>query len=1061
MAPRLSSKFSGRERRPKERRFNQMGISRATRPALLLVVLSWPAMADDLDNVIFEGLIRDSAGAVMPGTKVVAINDSTRIERSATSDAEGRYRIVVTEPGIYRLRVSAPGFRQEEIQNIQAKSGQKINLDFTLFPAGSSQQVTVSASAPALIDVNRSAVGDTISSEIEELPLRDRNLLQLIFLIGGAVEPPLDTSELAQEGRGFFLRSTPEEAGIFSLTGAAATSNNITIDGLDNNDDRSARERIALNPESVAELQVITNQYSAEYGRASGGRINIRTRGGTNKYRGEAYLFFEDESLNANTFFRNARGLGRLPKQERRLGFTFSGPIQPNRHFFFASYERLEVEETAEVEVFVPVQTNPLFPLPKPNQPVAPGSSVGLLLEEIPTPEQRNLFNLRADFNPSHRHSLSARFDIVRGANRRGFPGGSRLPETALIEGRDSDSLSLSSNLAVSAKLINQARFQFSRLLPRNRPESISVGVVIESPSRIVAGSFTGSQSAPAFAREEKRAQIQDILSASSGGRLIKLGFDLQLIRASFADLFAAGGQYTFDSVEDFLANRPSRFIQRFNTDSRQSNNVWGIFVQGEWKARRNLMLSLGLRQDGESIIRDRDNFSPRASIAWDPLGDKKTVLRAGFGIFYNRALLRTIDDFSLGRSTLTLDSEIAPEVLSLVRFPSPADRPLAERFGVPETRFLRQISSDLQIPYSLQAGLGLERQLARRTSIRADYVFVRGAHLWRETNINAPALPAGFKSFTEYLLSRDFDNRPDQSGRRPITAINADIVRFDLGANTSSTRGAISVENGLRILTLGLNAPRSANIRAALAAIRSLRPNPLLGQVEQLQSTGNSFYHGGIFSIAHSLGRAATFRATYTLSKFIDEGTTNTASPQDLMDRRAERSLSLQDQRHRLAMSGIFRIPRAGLELAPIISFGSSKPFNIGTGFDRNLNDISNDRPLLSRPLGRPRWRRPGSRLDGALLEALALAPIGSSGDLPRNYGIGPGTRTINLRAWRVFSLSDRVKLRAAVDAFNLFNNTVFSFGAEFINRDDADFLIPRRTYRPRTVQLNLKLYF
>ena len=437
-----------------------------------------------------------------------------------------------------------------------------------------------------------------------------------------------------------------------------------------------------------------------------------------------------------------------------------------------------------------------------------------------------------------------------------------------------------------------------------------------------------------------------------------------------------------------------------------------------------------------------------------------KTVVRAGLGLFYNRALLRTIDDFSLGRSTLALDSDITADVLSAVRFPKPiVDRALVERFAVKETSFLRRVNEGLEIPYTLQTGLGVERQISKKIVATADYIFTRGAHLWRETNINAPTLPAGFSSFTQFLMGRDFDNRAVSSGRRPISGANADIVRFDAGANTSTTAGAIRIENGVRILTLGLNAPRSSNIAAALNAINFLRPDPSLAQVEMLESTGSSFYHGGIFSMRYAFGRRAHFRAVYTLSKLVDEGTTNTASPQDLFDRRAERALSLQDQRHRFTFSGLFQLPFIKLDFAPIVSFGSSRPFNIGTGFDRNLNDVENDRPNFLTNIGRPQWREPGSGLATDVKSQLALAPIGSSGNLPRNYGRGPGTRTVNIRASRSFNIGDRTKIRPSIDVFNLFNNTTFSFGSEFVNRDDSDFLLPRRSGRPRSVQLSIKL--
>ena len=1042
---------------------------------LLLFVASAVAIADDLDNIVFEGVIRDTAGAVIPGAKVVVIQTATGVERAAMTNDEGRFRIAVGAPGTYKLKASATGFNEEKSQEVVATTtGRTFTIDLMLAATGANVEVTIVAESPQLVDTNRTVVGDTITQrELEDLPIINRDPLQLVFLLGGVTEAPLSTSELADEGRGVFLRGSPEEAGSFSLTGAPATSNNITIDGLDNNDDRSARERITLNVDSIAEVQIITNQYAAEYGRASGGRINVRTRAGANSFHGNGSFYFDDESLNANTYFRNARGLGRVSQQQRREGIVLSGPIRKQKDFFFVGYERFDFPDLAEISALVPVASNPMFPLPKPNQPVLAGSEVGLFSDEIATSESTNVVNIRADLNFSQSHNAAARFDMLRGRNGRGFPGGTRLPETVLIQGRNSDSVSVSDFLIFGNRFVNQARFQYSRLLPRSTAGLDSVGVVISSP-RVTAGSFTGSDSSPAFAREEKRAQIQDNISVGAGAHLIKAGGDVQLVRSAFNDLFATGGQFTFDAVDDFLSNNPSRFVQRFDTESRVSNDVIGLFVQDEWKIVPNLTLSLGMRWDNESLLDDRKNFSPRIAIAWDPFGGKlfrsfkklaqpgKTVIRAGFGLFYNRALLRTIDDFSLGTSTTIVDSDINPQILATVRFPQAITaQALIDRFGISETQFLRRISPDIEIPYTLQTGLGIERQLTKSMVATVDYIFTRGAHLWRESNINAPVLPGGFQNFSEYLQSRDFDNRPSSIGQRPISGSSADVVRFDAGASTSSTAGAVQVENGVRVLTLGLNAPRSSNITAALNAVRSLRPDPSLTQVELLESTGNSFYHGGVVSLRYSLGSRARLRAVYTLSKFVDEGTTNTASPQDLFDRRAERALSLQDQRHRFTLSGLFRVPYVELDLAPIVSFGSSKPFNIGAGFDRNLNDIENDRPSLITEIGRPVWRRPGSAPADDVKSALELAPIGSTGSLPRNYGVGPGTRTISLRASRTIVVREHIRVRPSIDVFNVFNNTIFSFGSEFVDRDDSDFLLPRRTQRPRTVVLSLRVSF
>jgi hypothetical protein len=1029
--------------------------------------------ADDLDSIVFEGTVRDTAAAVIAGAYVEVRHVTTGVEQSTISNGEGNYRIVLRDPGSYTLRVIASGFAETSRSVPDVTTGRTIAIHFALQPAGVNEQMTVEISSAPLIDTTRTVTGDTISTrELDRLPISNRDPLQLVFLLGGVAEAPLSTADLADEGPGVFVRETPEESGIFSLTGAPATSNNITIDGLDNNDDRGARERITLNPEAIAEVQIITNQYAAEYGRASGGRINIRTRGGEARYGGEAYAFFGDESLNANTFFRNARGLGRLPQRQARAGGVVSGPIR-KPHFFFAGFERFDVPDSAEINASLPIQTNPLFPLPLPNRPATPGSPVALLVEEISTPESKNILNLRTDVNLGQSHNLTARFDLLVGSNKRGFPGGSRLPQSILIEGRDSHSISLSDNLVVSARILNQARFQFSRLLPRSSGASDSVGVVIEEPARITAGAFSGSESSPAFAREEKRIQFQDTIALAMGSHQLKLGGDLQLVRSSFTDLFATGGRFTFESVNDFLANRFNRFLQRFDAESRLANDVAGVFVQDEWRIKPNLTLSVGLRWDNESILEDRDNLSPRLAVAWDPFGSGtgssgaiaqagRTVVRAGFGVFYNRALLRTLDDFSLGSSALTVDSDIAEAVLGSVQFPSPiTDRAIVERFGLRETGFLRRVTPDLEVPYTIQTGLGIERQLGRNLVATLDYIFTRGAHLWRESNINAPVVPSGFSSLTDYMLSRDFDNRRAANGNRPIASSNVDVVRFDLGANTTSSSGAITVSHGVRLLTLGLNAPRSSNITTALNAVRSLRPDPSLTQVELLESSGNSFYNGAVIAVRYGLDKRIAFRGSYTLSKFIDEGTTNTASPQDLSDRRAERSLSLQDQRHRFTFSGSFQLPRLLVELAPIFSFGSSRPFNIGAGFDRNLNDIQNDRPNFIASIERPVWRRPGAVAAGNVQRDLALAPIGSSGNLPRNYGRGPGTRVINLRVSRTFSRGEHIRVRPAVDVFNLFNNSIFSFGSEFIDRDDTEFLVARRTQKPRVIQLNVKVSF
>src|SRR3989442_5034264 len=227
-------------------------IASVVASALVLLIPS-NTIADDLDNIVFEGVISDTAGAVIPAAKVIAVHIATAVERSAVTNAEGRFRIAVSTPGNYKLKASAAGFKDEQSREVAATTGRTFAIDFTMSAAGVSEQITVAASVPPLVDTTRTVVGDTVTQrELEELPIINRDPLQLVFLLGGVTEAPLSTSELANEGRGVFVRGTPEEAGLLSLTGAPATSNNLTIDGLDNNDDRTARERISLSAESVS-----------------------------------------------------------------------------------------------------------------------------------------------------------------------------------------------------------------------------------------------------------------------------------------------------------------------------------------------------------------------------------------------------------------------------------------------------------------------------------------------------------------------------------------------------------------------------------------------------------------------------------------------------------------------------------------------------------------------------------------------------------------------------------------------------------------------------------------
>ncbi|MEP6743598.1 MAG: carboxypeptidase regulatory-like domain-containing protein, partial [bacterium] len=1039
--------------------------------------------AQDLDNVTITGRVMDQNGAIIPGATVTATLVSTGIERTVVADSDGRYRLIQLQPGLYNLKVFFTSFAPEEKVGLTTISGQNLQLDITLQPpelrAGA---LVISETDMPPVDTTRTVVGGTVTElEVESLPVVTRSPLDLIFTLPGVSEEPLSTRDLAED-RNSNPANTPEEAGTFSLSGGQAFSNNITIDGLDNNDDRAARERFQPSIEAVEEVQIITNQFSAEYGRASGGRINIRTRGGSNRYRGRLFYFFRNDIFNANTSNNKAKGLVRLPLEEHNPGFTLSGPVRlpfydgRKRTFFLSAYEYNTVVDSATIDTLVPIQQNPLFPLPAPTvtDPAVIGdlrskAGVAPFISTISTPNKNNIFTTRVDHKFSEVHNGSILYQLGRQNNLRQFGGGNRLAEALLGRTRKTDAISYTDNYVFSPTIVNQTRVQFSRLTPAVEASGGRSPVVLitlddplpsSDPDQRSGTLVAGSSTSGATDRRESRVQAQEVLSWVLGAHSLKFGGDVQRINSTFIDLSDVSGTFSFSNPADFLMNAPSRFRQNFQAESTQQNTYLGFFFQDEWRLRPNLTFSFGLRWEEETIIHDLNNFGPRVSLAYDPFKSGKTVIRLGAGIFYNRALLRTIDDFTLGAQQLFFDTNdlIDPStgligsadfhrnfIKNNLTFPQvlTPDSPLVKQFGSLNTGFSRRLDPALRIPESYQANVGFERDLSRGFVFETNYTFNRGLHLWREFNVNAPRVPAGLKNFSDYLASRDFVNfHSGPNGARPLynASTAGELVRFVLGPLDPANPNAVIRVNefGVPISVINLNSFTSTTqVEVALAALSRFRPDPTRSEIEQLISSGNSFYHGLTMELRKRFKRTAgfglSFRGAYTFSHLTDDGIVNTSDALTPGNFFAERSRSLLDRRHRFVFSGTFETPRklGKLSLAPILRLSSGAPFNISIGGDdRNLDDVGNDRPIFSGDTKLLHWRAPGDPIDPSILNLFALPTIGQTGNLPRNAGQGPGQFFFDLNVTREFRINQKMRLRPVIEIDNVLNKTVFSFG-------------------------------
>lgn len=1104
-------------------------LSRALALAVVVFAVGAASFAQDLDDVTFAGKITDSNGAPIAGVTVTARSIDLGSERSATTNEDGRYRIIELKPGTYKVKAVAPGFGIQETPEIVTISAQNVQQDFKLAPADvrAEQTVTVTEDDVPAVDTTRTIVGGTVTQrEIEELPNTNRDALDLVFTLGGVTEEPLSNRDLSLD-KGGRTETPPSsgliEGGVFSLSGGAAYSNNVTIDGFDNNDDRVAGIRFQPSVESIAEVQVVTNQFSAEYGRASGGRVNIRTRAGGRKFRGRAFMFFSDESLNANTWSNNRRAVPRYPFQQRIPGFTFGGPIPvgyfKNKTSFYTSYEYDYIFDTTITDTWIPLAQNPDFPLPTPtsNETIIDfGSPLGRFVSGSDTPRKMHRFTARGDHNFNEKHSITLAYQLGKTNDLRQFNGGNRLAESLIGRRTSTNALNFNYSYVMSSKAINQFRFQYSTL----KPDLVSPGqatnpVVIISfrepgltfNTSLVAGSSTLGTSA----RKEDRKQFADTFTFLAGSHTLRTGFDYQKIDSTFIDLTDASGTYNFadplasttvpqcltnpsqppgptnprirGGVNTFPRGCVTRYRHNFFTNSEITNKYYGFFVQDDWKLRPRIALSFGLRYEREKVVDDNNNFGPRLGIAWSPFKDNKGVVRFGAGMFYNRVLLRTVDDYQRGQTEIIFDtnrvtsagnardvylralSDLFPGVLT-------ADHPLVQQYvaaGLNNNSFFRSLDPNLKIPESYQFNVGFEREIFKGYVFEANMTVNKTIKLWREINTNAPRVPAGFVDMADYL-------------DRGVTG----NVQFEFAGLSAPDSRVVS---GVTIYNLNSQNTSTANgtpYAAALAIATTLKPFPTAGQTEQVGSHGTSFYRGLILELRRRYvrfgnGFGSSFRLAYTFSRLDDDGIVNTSSAQIAGDFASEWSRSLLDRRHRLAFSGTFDMPHwlAKLRFSPIVRFGTSAPFNISNGAenisDRNLDDVNSDRPDFSGSLSDIKYRDVNDPVNLDLARAFTLAPIGRAGNLPRNSGIGPKQFIFDMNVSREFKFSERYRLRPQIEFNNILNATVYSFGSEFINYEavgpnptpaqllelQLGFLVPSRAYRPRQIRLGLRFDF
>ena len=691
--------------------------------ALVCLCASTVLAQQTVTSATLGGRVEDSAGAAVPGALVSVNNLDTNQTRTATSDADGRYRFAYLPAGPYELTAEHAGFDPLR-QRLTLTLGQALDVPLRLAVAGVTGSVNITADVP-LIEAARTQVAETIlPREIDALPLNGRNYLDLALLA-----PAVSRTNTGSNQR--FAETSAVPGTGLSVAGQRNLNNGFVVDGLSANDDAADLAATFYSQEVIREFQVVTSGGVAEFGRASSGVVNIITQTGTNQWRGRLYTFLRNQRLDA----RNPLAATKDPLTQTQYGLTLGGPIRRDRTFLFTNFEQTRRNDSNVITIQPAAAAsinNRLRQVGYSGPPVETGLVPGGL-------DSTNLF-ARVDHAWDAANLFSARYSLydVRALNSRTVGGLNSVSRGTSLANRD-QTFAANNVTTLSPRALNEARFQFTRSR-LSAPVNDAVGPAVNISGVASFGTATFSP----LARAIDLYELVDNFSWQRGAHSFKAGADFLYNRVDINFPGAVQGVYTFTSLNNFLSGNYSSFQQAFGAPSQaQSNPNIGLFVQDEWRPRPSLTLNAGLRYDAQflpdPVETDANNFAPRVGFAYSP-GDRKTVVRASFGLYFDRIPLRATSNALQRDGTKYVVVQLSPTQAGAVVFPHVlAAQPASLQTKPNVTR----IDPEIENGYSQQLNLQVERELPWDSSVSAGYIHLTGLHLILSRNVNVPRFPA------------------------------------------------------------------------------------------------------------------------------------------------------------------------------------------------------------------------------------------------------------------------------------------------------------------------------
>jgi hypothetical protein len=1013
-----------------------------------------------------QGTVSDPSGAVISDAQISIKDVATGVVRTVTSNSSGFYAAPNLAPGKYDLKFAATGFSVGAASDVTLTVGAEQNINVVLKVGDANSTVEVTDIVPGVDTATSTISGEVDGTTVKELPLNGRDWSQLATLQPG-VSQVRNQSGIGGVGSADVVRGARGFGNQLSVSGTRPTQNNYRLDGISFNDYTNGAPGGVLGTlsgvDAIQEFSVLTTNYSAEYGRTSGGVINAITRSGANEFHGSVYEFLRNSALDARNFFD---GPSVPPFKRNQFGVSVGGPIIKDKTFFFFNYEGLRQSLSSTQVDTVPsanarqgiLSTGNVVVDPAvapylqfwslPNDGLNPGGDTGQYRVVTKQPGTDNFYTARVDHHFSSKDSLAGSFYYDKTKLSNPDP----LNNETFFNSNSRSFVSLEETHIFNPLIANSVRFGFSRnaadilTTPGNNPAATdtSLGSVPgqAAPFLIVPGISTfngGVDGFPNFTFGWNSFQAYDDAFITRGKHSLKFGFAVERMQSNNLFHFFDNGRFFFPSLSAFLTNQPLVFAATVpSSDSPRGirETLFGGYVQDDWRLRSNLTLNIGLRYEMTTIpteVHGKEaslksmtdsqitvgapyfntnptlrNFEPRVGFAYDPFRNGKMSVRGGFGMF---------DVLPLPYEFLIISSASAPVGQNL-NFGGlvPGDFPTnaynkAIATCSPSISLVcyrtAYIDPNPHRSYVMQWNLNVQRAIAPQTSITVAYVGSRGVHL-------------------------------------PYRTDDADIV---IPTQTSA----------------GLLWPSTPGVQI----------NPNVGRIDRLAFDADSYYNALQVGVEKKMSHGLQLQGSFTWGKSLDTGSSTIAgdqfsnSPSSLpvyFDPKVRKGQSDFNLARNLVISGTWEIPgvkslngfagwaTSGWQIGGVLQASSGAPFTVLIGGDP-LGMLSTDPfayPSRSTASGCGSAVNPGNPNNYIKLQCFILpqatpaiaaqcvpysTDAGSCsnllGNLGRNTLTGPGLINVDFSVFkntRIRRISEVASLQFRAEMFNIFNHANFA---------------------------------